>query len=66
MATVRQRKNTPAADNRSAEAKSASPITREDIAQRAYALYLARGGEEGHDMDDWLQAERELREENQA
>jgi hypothetical protein len=35
---------------------------REVIAQRAYALYLARGREDGHDLEDWLQAERELRE----
>jgi hypothetical protein len=32
------------------------------IAERAYALYLARGCEDGRDVDDWLQAERELRE----
>ena len=38
-------------------------VTDEDIAQRAYALYEARGREEGHDLDDWLQAERELLEE---
>ena len=34
----------------------------EVIAQRAYALYLSRGRENGHDVEDWLQAERELRE----
>ncbi len=33
---------------------------REDIARRAYDLYEKRGGEPGHDMDDWLQAERDL------
>jgi hypothetical protein len=33
-----------------------------DIAQRAFELYCARGCEEGHDIQDWLQAERELRE----
>jgi len=32
----------------------------DDIAQRAYALYEARGSEPGRDLDDWLQAEREL------
>jgi hypothetical protein len=32
-----------------------------DIARRAYDLYLARGREDGHDVEDWLQAERELR-----
>lgn len=32
-----------------------------EIAQRAYDLYLTRGAGEGHDLDDWLQAEREIR-----
>lgn len=32
-----------------------------NVARRAYELYLARGCEHGHDFDDWLQAERELR-----
>ena len=32
-----------------------------DIAKRAYEKFLARGGEHGHDVDDWLQAEIELR-----
>ncbi len=32
-----------------------------NVAGRAYDLYLARGCEHGHDVDDWLQAERELR-----
>ena len=32
----------------------------EAIAKRAYELFLERGGENGHDLDDWLQAEREL------
>jgi hypothetical protein len=32
----------------------------EAIAKRAYELFLARGGEDGHDLDDWLQAEQEL------
>ena len=34
---------------------------RERIAMRAYELYLARGGTDGMDMEDWLVAERELR-----
>ena len=36
-------------------------VTEHDIARRAYELYLARGCEHGHDVDDWLQAEHELR-----
>ena len=35
------------------------PIT-EAIAFRAYELYLARGAQPGRELDDWLQAEREL------
>jgi Protein of unknown function (DUF2934) len=30
------------------------------IAQRAYALFLERGGDHGRDLEDWLHAEREL------
>jgi hypothetical protein len=33
-----------------------------DIARRAYELYLARGCDAGHDVEDWVQAERELQE----
>jgi hypothetical protein len=33
----------------------------ESIRGRAYEICLERGGEPGHDLDDWLQAERELK-----
>jgi hypothetical protein len=36
-------------------------ITEEEIAARAYELYCERGSEDGHDLDDWLRAEEELR-----
>ena len=39
----------------------AAQVTDSDIARRAYDLYLARGCEPGHDVDNWLQEERELR-----
>jgi len=35
--------------------------TNEEIAKRAYELYLRRGSRNGYDFDDWLEAERELR-----
>ena len=36
-------------------------LTREEkIRRRAYEIYLERGGEPGHDLADWLQAERQL------
>jgi len=36
---------------------------REEIARRAYELFQQRGGEPGHEEDDWLRAEQALREE---
>lgn len=30
------------------------------IARRAFELFLARGARHGHDLDDWLQAERDF------
>jgi hypothetical protein len=30
------------------------------IAIRAFELYDARGGEHGQDLDDWLQAEKQI------
>lgn len=35
--------------------------THEEIAKRSYEIYLARGGEAGHEEQDWLQAEAELK-----
>ena len=35
------------------------------IARRAYERFRMRGSEHGHDQDDWLEAEREVREVNQ-
>lgn len=32
----------------------------EQIRCRAYELYEERGGEEGHDTEDWLRAEAEI------
>jgi outer membrane protein TolC len=37
-------------------------LSRDEIARRAYDLYQERGAEDGRDLDDWLRAERELRE----
>jgi Protein of unknown function (DUF2934) len=32
----------------------------EDIARRAYELFLLRDGHHGYDLDDWLEAERQV------
>jgi hypothetical protein len=36
--------------------------TQEEIALRAYEIYLKRGGENGGELEDWLAAEKELTE----
>jgi hypothetical protein len=41
---------------------AAAHPTREETELRAYQIYIERGGAHGHDVDDWLQAERELSE----
>jgi hypothetical protein len=43
------------------ERRGLAHSTREqDIRTRAYEIYLQRGGQPGNELDDWLQAEREL------
>jgi hypothetical protein len=34
--------------------------TREEIALRAYEIYLERGSARGNELEDWTRAEREL------
>ena len=36
------------------------PSIEQQIQQRAYKLYEQRGRTDGHDLEDWLQAEREI------
>jgi hypothetical protein len=38
--------------------------TQAEIALRAYHIYLERGGEPGKEHEDWMQAERQLINEN--
>jgi len=38
----------------------------EEIARRAYDLYLARGQVAGHEMDDWIEAKRQLLEKSNS
>lgn len=38
--------------------------TQEQIARRAYQIYLERGGAPGHALEDWTRAESELIQKN--
>jgi Protein of unknown function (DUF2934) len=64
MARSPQRKTddavTTAADRASKSLAQPATVPNDDIARHAYGLYLARGCEHGHDVEDWVQAEREL------
>jgi hypothetical protein len=42
------------------EASVGNSTRDEDIRRRAYEIYLERGEEPGLELDDWLQAEREI------
>jgi hypothetical protein len=52
----------PDMGNRDTRAVSmGSEPSEEEIRSRAYRRYLERGGSDGQDFDDWLEAERELK-----
>jgi hypothetical protein len=36
-------------------------VSRDGIARRAYEIYVQRGGQNGSDVEDWLRAEKEIR-----
>lgn len=40
--------------------RSAHSGDEQEIRYRAYEIYLERGAQPGHDLEDWLQAEGEL------
>jgi hypothetical protein len=56
MAKTRKTSSPAVKTSRSAK----SEPTREQIALRAYEIYLERGGEPGRELEDWTRAEREL------
>jgi hypothetical protein len=55
-----QSSSSPAGPQRGGQAfPKRSPIT-QDIEVRAYHIYIGRGAADGSDLDDWLQAERQV------
>ena len=59
------KKAAPAAAPRARKSRTAPAepltVTADAIARRAFELYVASGGADGHDLEHWLQAERDLR-----
>jgi hypothetical protein len=60
--------NEPRRDEQSAQGSdmqnAGRPADREEVSRRAYQRYEERGRSAGHDVDDWLDAERDLRRES--
>lgn len=45
----------------SREGTASGVFSHDEVARRAYDLFVERGGEPGRDWEDWLRAEAELR-----
>jgi len=54
------KKNGKKSQNRTTDRLLGILSLQEQIEARAHEIYLARGAEPGHELDDWLQAEREI------
>jgi hypothetical protein len=62
MAKTKTTERVATAEDRSLRTSVLSrTVTDDEVARRAYTLYLERGAGDGHDVDDWIQAVRELR-----
>lgn len=57
-ATDSPKLSTPISKRGNGDSRRASD---EAVARRAYEIYQSRGGMHGADLDDWLEAERQLK-----
>lgn len=63
MATARTpRKKSVSTSNVIRMPATIAALRDEEIARRAYEIFLIRGAGHGRDLEDWLQAEREITE----
>ncbi len=51
----------PTGQRQAAAENGSSDISNDAIARRAHELFVSRGAVHGHDLDDWLEAERQIR-----
>jgi len=51
----------PARTSKKANGHAGNLNGQDAVARRAYEIYLDRGGDHGADLDDWLEAERQLK-----
>jgi hypothetical protein len=60
MSRNRQALRDNAATTQQLSTDSGEPSRLDRIARRAYELYRGRGGENGRELQDWLEAERQI------
>jgi len=48
------------ATTRTPSEATASATTGDEVRRRAFEIYEERGREDGHELDDWLEAEKEV------
>ena len=60
MADTHQRKATGSASATEPRTRAARRPGHDEIAKRAFQIYLSRGEWPGRDVEDWLEAERQL------
>ena len=58
--TVKAKESAPKSAKASSVTMKIDAPTFESIAKRSYELYLGRGAQPGHEVEDWLAAEAEL------
>ncbi len=51
----------PAKPRRPPSSKKSNSVSDDAVAKRAYEIYKSRGGHHGADMNDWLEAEKQLK-----
>ena len=60
-AVTPQQTKAPAASPAKTPTAASTHVPQEKIAQRAYEKFMKRGCIHGHDQQDWMEAEAELR-----
>jgi hypothetical protein len=55
-----KKSRSPLKSRSATQSAMSSTVSHDQIAMRAYEIFLSRGAADGSDFDDWLQAEREV------
>jgi len=58
--TIKPKKDRVTAPTRAESQRRYYDVLGSRIGKRAYELYVQRGQEHGHDIEDWLEAERQI------